>query len=119
MLRDAYLTITHFLQQGYCRFRSSRTLYCDPNVYFLIFQQITVPSSSESNSSRRVLDAEYEGIMIPQNVGHYPPATVSHPYKTLVCLAQVLCTNTTFTKVGYLIQSSASSFSSHTLSKKY
>jgi len=45
----------------------------------LKFQHITVPSSSESNSSRLVLDTEYEGIMIPQNVGHYPPDTATHP----------------------------------------
>jgi len=40
---------------------------------------ITVPSSSELNSSRRVLDTKYEGIMIPQNMEHYPPDTASHP----------------------------------------
>jgi hypothetical protein len=28
-----------------------------------------------------VLDAEYEGIMILQNIGHYPPDTASHPGK--------------------------------------
>lgn len=79
MLCDAYLTIICFLQPGYSRYRSSGTLYCDPNVYLLEFQQITLPSSLESNSSRRVPDTQYEGIMIYQNMRHYPHDTASHP----------------------------------------
>jgi hypothetical protein len=70
---------------------------------------ITVPSSSELNSLRRVLNTEYEGIIIPQNMRHYPPDIASHPKRL-----QSACTSALhkhdFTKVCYLTLSSASLF---------
>ena len=39
-----------------------------------MFQGITVPSFSESDGSRRLLDAEGDGTVIIQNICNYSPS---------------------------------------------